>query len=40
MRDIFPTKFYSDEGFVEYKIEIADEDQLAYCLAQGRVIFS
>ncbi len=26
MRDIFPTKYYSDEGFVEYKIEINDED--------------
>jgi hypothetical protein len=26
MRDIFPTKFYSDEGFVEYKVEITDED--------------
>lgn len=26
MRDIFPVKFYSDEGFVEYKLEINDED--------------
>ena len=26
MRDIFPVKFYSDEGFVEYKVEINDED--------------
>jgi hypothetical protein len=26
MRNIFPTKFYSDEGFVEHKIEINDED--------------
>ena len=26
MRDIFPTKFYSDEGFVEHKIEINDDD--------------
>ena len=25
MRDIFPVKFYSDEGFVEYKLEINDE---------------
>ena len=24
MRDIFPVKFYSDEGFVEYKLEIND----------------
>jgi hypothetical protein len=27
MRDIYPVKFYKDEGFVEYKIEI-DEDDL------------
>lgn len=26
MRDIYPTKFYSDEGFVEYKVEINDDD--------------
>jgi hypothetical protein len=26
MRDIFPVKFYSDEGFVEYKLEINDDD--------------
>jgi hypothetical protein len=26
MREIFPVKFYSDEGFVEYKLEINDED--------------
>jgi hypothetical protein len=26
MRDIFPVKFYRDEGFVEYKLEINDED--------------
>jgi hypothetical protein len=26
MRDIFPVKFYSDEGFVGYKVEINDED--------------
>ena len=26
MRDIFPVKFYSDGGFVEYKLEITDED--------------
>ena len=26
MRDVFPVKYYSDEGFVEYKIEINDED--------------
>jgi hypothetical protein len=26
MRDIFPVKFYSDEGFVEYKVEITDDD--------------
>jgi hypothetical protein len=26
MRDIFPVKYYRDEGFVEYKIEINEED--------------
>jgi len=26
MRDVFPVKYYRDEGFVEYKIEINDED--------------
>jgi hypothetical protein len=26
MRDVYPTKFYRDEGFVEHKIEIGDED--------------
>ena len=26
MRDIFPVKYYRDEGFVEYKIEINDDD--------------
>src|SRR5262245_49923081 len=26
MRDVFPVKFYKDEGFVEYKVEISDED--------------
>jgi hypothetical protein len=26
MRDIYPVKYYRDEGFVEYKIEINDED--------------
>ncbi|SDY84117.1 hypothetical protein [Thermoactinomyces sp. DSM 45892] len=26
MRDVFPTKYYSDEGFVERKIEINEED--------------
>lgn len=26
MRNVFPVKFYKDEGFVEYKIEINDED--------------
>src|SRR5262249_7534827 len=26
MRDVFPVKFYSDEGFVEYKVEITDDD--------------
>jgi hypothetical protein len=24
MRDIYPVKYYKDEGFVEYKIEIND----------------
>jgi hypothetical protein len=27
MRDVYPVKYYKDEGFVEYKIEI-DEDDL------------
>ena len=26
MRDVYPTKYYSDEGFVERKVEIKDED--------------
>lgn len=26
MRDVYPTKYYSDEGFVERKIEINEED--------------
>jgi hypothetical protein len=26
MRDIYPVKFYPDEGFVEYKVEINDDD--------------
>lgn len=26
MRDIYPVKYYKDEGFVEYKLEITDED--------------
>ena len=26
MRDVYPIKYYKDEGFVEYKIEIGDED--------------
>src|SRR5262245_8431692 len=26
MRDIYPTKFYSDEGFVEYQVEINEDD--------------
>jgi hypothetical protein len=26
MRDVFPTKYYRDEGFIEYKIEINEED--------------
>ena len=26
MRDVFPTKYYSKEGFVEHKIEINEED--------------
>lgn len=26
MREIYPTKYYSDEGFVEHKIEINEED--------------
>ncbi len=26
MRDVFPTKYYCDEGFIEYKIEINEED--------------
>jgi hypothetical protein len=25
-RDVFPVKYYSDEGFVEHKIEIDEED--------------
>ena len=27
MRDVFPVKYYQDEGFIEHKIEI-DEDDL------------
>ena len=26
MRDVFPVKYYKDEGFVEYKIELDEED--------------
>ena len=26
LRDIYPTKYYSDEGFVETKLEINEED--------------
>lgn len=26
MRDVFPVKYYKDEGFVEYKFEIDDGD--------------
>ena len=26
MRDVYPVKYYKDEGFVEYKIEIDDSD--------------
>ena len=26
LRDIFPTKYYRDQGFVETKLEIHDED--------------
>ena len=26
MRDVFPVKYYKDEGFVERKIEINEED--------------
>lgn len=26
MRDVFPTKYYSKEGFIEKKIEINEED--------------
>jgi hypothetical protein len=26
MRDVFPVKYYKDEGFVEHKIEIKEED--------------
>ena len=26
LRDIYPTKYYSKEGFVETKLEITDED--------------
>ena len=26
MRDVFPVKYYRDEGFVEYKIEVDEED--------------
>lgn len=30
MRDIFPVKFYNDEGFVEYKVEINDSVKAWY----------
>ena len=26
MRNIYPVKYYSGEGFVEHKVEIGDED--------------
>ena len=26
MREVFPVKYYKDEGFVERKIELDDED--------------
>ena len=26
MREVFPTKYYKDAGFVEYKVEIKEED--------------
>ena len=26
LRDVYPTKYYSDEGFVEHKLELDDED--------------
>ena len=26
MRDVYPVKYYPDEGFVEFKVEINDED--------------
>lgn len=26
MRDVYPTKYYKDEGFVELKLEIKEED--------------
>jgi len=26
MRSIYPVKYYRDEGFVEHKIELGDED--------------
>jgi len=26
MREVFPVKYYKDEGFVERKIELGDED--------------
>jgi hypothetical protein len=26
MRTVYPVKYYSDEGFVEHKVEIKDED--------------
>ena len=25
MRSVYPVKYYSDEGFVEHKIELGDE---------------
>jgi len=26
MRDVYPVKYYNDEGFIERKIEIDEED--------------
>ena len=26
MRNVYPNKYYKDEGFIEYKIEINEED--------------
>lgn len=43
MRDVYPVKYYKDEGFVEYKIEI-NEDDLAeileeYLILHGKFAF-